>query len=174
MKELAPIEAFQRYASLGPDFLTWLMVRVLDDELPQPPSEPGLKIDIQGPLLFVAEGGEATKVTLAGEEAASAPEVASALRQGKRLNRAKVLFTAVEDTWSFTLDAETFDLKSVKVPIPPIPDRDEYMVMRIESMAHLYYLLDEVFEIFLSLRLNEESWKDEATRWKKIAQPNRQ
>ncbi|MEO8376366.1 MAG: hypothetical protein ABI579_01745 [Candidatus Sumerlaeota bacterium] len=168
-EQLAPLEAFQKYAALGPDFLTWILVRVLDTDLPGPPSEPGLKVDIQGPLLFASEGGEARKVTLSGEEAASAPEVQSALRQGKRLMRAKLLFTAVEDTWAFTLDAETFDVKSAKVPVPMIPDMNQYIQMRIESLSRVYHLLDELYEQFLSLRLDPAAWKSEAARWKKIA-----
>ena len=165
--ELAPMEAFQRYASLGPDFLTWLLVRVLDDEVPQITSEPSLKVDIQGPLLFTGEGGEAKKVTLAGEEAASAPEVTSALRQGKRLARARLLFNAMEDIWAITLEAETFDLKSVKLPVPKISHRDEYLRLRVESLMRLQHLLDEMFETFLALRLDREAWKNELDRWQR-------
>lgn len=167
--ELAPIEAYQRYASLGPDFLTWLLVRVLDTDVPPPQSEPALKVDIQGPLMFAGEGGEAKKVSLAGEEAAAAPEVSSALRQGKRLMRAKIIFSAMEDTWTFTLDAETFDIKSAKLPVPNISDRDEFLKMRVESLMHLQNLVDELFENFLVVRLDQEAWKAEAQRWMKAA-----
>lgn len=168
--ELAPMEAFQRYAALGPDFLTWLLVRVLEDDIPAPPSEPGLKVDIQGPLLFIGDGGEATKVTLAGEEAAAAPEVQSALRQGKKLARGKVLFSVMEDTWTFTLDAETFDLRSIKLPVPPVPDAEQNLHMRVEATMRLMLLIDEMFEGFLTIRLNPEGWKSEAEKWRKKAQ----
>jgi hypothetical protein len=168
--DLSPMEAFQKYAALGPEFLTWLLVRVLADEYERPASEPGLKIDIQGPLLFVGEEGEAKKVTLAGEEAAAAPEVISALRQGKKLSRARLLFTAQEDTWAFTLDAELFDLKSIKLPVPPVPDLNLYLQMRVEATMRLYSLVDELFQdIFLPLRLSPEAWKKEAAGWVKLA-----
>ncbi len=164
--ELSPMEAFQKFAALGPDFLTWLLVRVLNDDYPKPASEPGLKIDIQGPLLFISDDGEAKKVTLAGEEAASAPEVASALRQGKKLTRAKVIFTAQEDTWAFTLDAQYFDLKSIKLPVPSIPDLNQYLQMRIEATMRLYSLVDELYtDVFLPIRLSPEAWKEEAKSW---------
>ncbi|CAN5380460.1 hypothetical protein BH09SUM1_BH09SUM1_03010 [soil metagenome] len=167
MAELAPLEAFQKYGALGPDFLTWLLVRVLDGDVPPPPSEPGLKVDIQGPLLFASDDGEARKVTLSGEEAASAPEVSSALRQGKKLLRAKLLLNAQEDTWAFTLEAEFFDLKSIKLPVPPIPDMEQYLSMRIQSAQRLYLLVDELFENFLTLRLDPTLWAEEAKKWKK-------
>ncbi len=162
--ELAPLEAFERYGSLGPDFLTWLLVRVLDDDVPGIPSEPGLKLDVQGPLQFASEAGEARKITLSGEEAATAPEVISALRQGKRLMRGKFLLTAVEDTWTFSLDGETFDLRSLKLPVPSIPDPESYLEARIEATLRIYTLLDELFEVFLSVRLAPEVWQEELQR----------
>lgn len=168
--ELSPLEAFQRYGSLGPDFLTWTLVRVLADDLPAPPSEPMLKVDVQGPLLFLAEGGEAKKINLSGDEAAMAPEVLAALRQGKKLIRAKLLFTALEDTWQFTLDAETFDVRGVKLPVPAMSDIEKYFEMRLEALARLNLFIDEMFEGFLVLRLDPEAWKTEAAAWKKLAQ----
>ena len=146
-----------------------MLVHVLEDDLPAPQSEPALKADIQGPLLFTSEGGEARKITLAGDEAASAPEVISALRQGKKLVRAKLVFEAMEDTYTFTLDAETFDLKSIKLPVPNIADQLQYFDMRIEALTRLYLYVDELFEGFLQLRLDPEQWKEEAATWRKLA-----
>lgn len=167
--DLAPLEAFERYGALGPDFLTWLLVRVLDDEFQGPPSEPALTADIKGPLVFTSDGGEANKITLAGDEPATAPEVRAALRQGKKLTRAKVLFMAHEDTYQFTLDAETFDLKGIKLPVPTIADADSNMTMRAEATMRLFHLLDEIYEGFLAIRLSPEAWKTEAEKWKKAA-----
>lgn len=167
--ELSPLEAFQRYASLGPDFMTWFLVRILEDDLPTLSSEPALKVDIQGPLLFTGDGGEANKVTLAGDEAASAPEVLSALRQGKRLARAKFIFDAMEEQYVFVLDAETFDLRSVKLPVPNIADADQHFSNRLEALAKLAFFVEEYFEGFLHLRLNPDSWTEEAERWKRVA-----
>jgi len=166
--ELSPLEAFQRYSSLGPDFLTWLMVTTLEeDDCLNPPSEPGLKINIEGPLLFVGEGGEASRVSLAGKDSAAAPEVNSALRQGKRLTRARVVLTAQENEWSFTLDAEYFDVKAVKLPVPPIPDLDQFMSMRVDSVMRLYMLIEELFDMFLAIRLDAAQWKEITAGWRK-------
>ncbi|MCB2154991.1 hypothetical protein KQI84_08895 [bacterium] len=168
MAEPAALEVMERYALLGPDFLTWLAVRIINDNVPAPPSEPGLSIDIQGPLVLGSSMGEATKITLAGDEAAAAPEVRAALREGKRLYRAKLSFTAQDATWTFTLDAESFDLKSVKVPVPKLPDLDEYMHQRIQALQHLNVLLLELFEIYLPIRLQPEQWREEVTGWREL------
>lgn len=166
--ELSNTEAMERYAALGPDFLTWLLVRVLKSDVPPPPSEPALEVDIKGPLQFASEGGEATKVSMSGDEAPSAPEVFSALRQGKRLFRAKMLFSAYDSTWEFTLDAGTFDLKSAKLPVPAMADADEYLRLRYESILRLYHFLDEMYDQFLPLRLDPENWRDEVSSWKTL------
>ncbi len=167
--ELAPLEAFERFASLGPDFLTWLLVHILEDDLPRPTIEPALQVDVQGPLLFEAELNEAKKITLSGDEAATAPELMSALRQGKRLTKGKFLFTAVEDTWTFSLDGNAFDLRGIKIPVPVIPDRDEYISMRVQSTLHLFQMIDELFEIFLMLRLDPDQWREELGNWRKLS-----
>ncbi len=167
--ELSNLEAFERYSALGPDFLTWMMVRVLEDDFPAPASEPGLTVDIKGPLVFISDAGEANKITLAGDEAVGAPELRSALRQGKKLTRARLEFVAAVDTWTFTFDAETFDLKAIKLPVPPLADIEANLTMRAEATARLYHLIDELFEGFLAIRLSPEAWDSEASRWKKLA-----
>lgn len=156
-----------QYGSLGPDFLTWLLIRVLKDDFVPPPSEPGLTIDMKGPLSFAADGGEATKVTMAGDEAASAPEVFSALRQGKRLHRAGLEFRIGDDAWIFNFDGSTFDLKSAKLPVPSEMGRD--LATRVESIMVVYHYLDEIYDQFLPVRLDPDGWKAEVKSWRNVA-----
>lgn len=165
MPALDNMQILERYAALGPDFATWLLVHARQDDAPAPPSEPGLKIGVLGPLVLEADHAEATKITLSGDEAAAAPEVDAALRTGKRIARARFEFTAQDATWVFTLEAETFDLKSVKVPVPKIPDLDEYISQRVQALQHLARLVDELYEIFLSVRLDPQAWKEEVEGW---------
>lgn len=169
MAEPAALEIMERYATMGPDFLTWLAVRVIQDTVPAPASEPGLKFDVLGPLVLGSTLGEATKITLAGDEAVAAPEVRAALREGKRLYRAKLVFTAQDSVWTFSLDAESFDLKSVKLPVPKVPDLDEYLHLRIQALQHLNVLVLELFELFLPIRLDPALWREEVAAWRSLA-----
>jgi len=155
----------ERYGAVGPDFLTWLCACWVRGETPAPPSEPGLQISLQGPVTLSGQAGEATKVTLSGDDAAGSPEVRAALRQGKRLVRSKLVFTAQDNTWTFTLDAETFDLKSVKLPVPKLADLDEYLALRVQATQHLARLVEELFDGFLPLRLDAAAWKVEVESW---------
>lgn len=165
--QLPVLEILERYGSIGPDFLTWLCACWMRGETPAPPSEPGLEIMLQGPVTLAGQAGEATKVTLSGDDAAGSPEVIAALRQGKRLVRSKLVFTAAENSWTFSLDAETFDLKSIKLPVPKIPDLNEYLSLRVQATQHLARILEELFELFLPLRLDAAAWKAEVETWAK-------
>ena len=166
-RQLTVLEILDRYGSLGPDFLTWLAVHCEEEGFAGTPSEPGLSASVLGPMVFTSDTGEATKMSLAGDEAAAAPEVLAALRAGKRLSRARVQLNAQDAEWLFTLEAESFDLKSVKLPVPKVPDLDEYMSLRIQALQHLDRLIYELFEKFLTVRLDPETWKEEAASWRK-------
>lgn len=165
MTRPSALEVMDRYGPLGPDFLTWLAASVRAGNLPSPPSEPGMQVDLRGPLLFEAPFGDATKMTLAGADAGTAPEVSAALRQGKRLRRARLEFTVVDARWEFTLDAETFDLRGAKLPVPKVPDLDEYLRMRVQALQHLARIVEELFELFLAVRLDAARWKEEVGNW---------
>ena len=165
MSEMSALDIMDRYGALGPDFLTWLWVHSLDESLPAPPSEPGLAVGCIGPMVFESEIGDATKISLAGDEAATAPEAKAALRTGKRLKRSKLEFSAQDAKWTFTLDSDTFDLRSIKLPVPKVADLDEYMTMRVQATQHLAHIVHELFEIFLTIRLDAAKWKEELENW---------
>ncbi|MEQ8821523.1 MAG: hypothetical protein RLY93_14890 [Sumerlaeia bacterium] len=165
MAQMSNLEVMERYATLGPDFLTYLCVRSSQGTLDPPASEPGLTLALMGPMVFASDTGEATKVTLAGDEASAAPEVEAALRQGKRLIRGKVEMKAQDAVWNFTLDGETFDMKSMKLPVPKVADADEYMALRVQAIQHLAMLINDLFEAFLPIRLDAELWRAEVEGW---------
>lgn len=165
--EISNMEIMDRFASMGPDFLTWLCMESLRDTLVPPPSEPGLIVVPKGPVVLFSDLGEATKVTLAGDEAPSAPEFLSAIAQGKRLQRCRLEFTAQDATWLFTLDSQTMDVKSVKLPVPKLADLDEYVMMRVQATQHLYHLLNELFDQFLHQRCDPQRWPECLKAWAK-------
>lgn len=166
-RPLTVLEVLERYGSLGPDFLTWFALHCDEEGFAATPGEPGLSAAVLGPMVFASDTGEATKMSLAGDEAAAAPEVAAALRAGKRLVRARIQLAAQDAEWTFTLDAETFDLRSAKLPVPKVPDLDEYLMLRIQALQHLDLLVRELFEKFLALRLDPTAWKAEVGTWRK-------
>lgn len=162
----AALEVMERFGSIGPDFLTWMWVHSQRDDLPAPASEPGLKVRFLGPVVVAGEGGEATKATLAGDEAPASPELRAALAAGKRIIRSKIEFVAQDATWTFSLDGETFDIRGAKLPVPKLPDLDEYMSLRVQALQQAAFLIDQLFELFLPLRADAVRWGDEVKEWK--------
>lgn len=167
-KTVEAIEIMQRYGALGPDFLTWLSVGAMNSTLPMPPAEPGLVVRVLGPMVFTAEQAEVTKASFAGEDAALSPEAAAALAAGKRLVRARLELTAQDATWSFTLDAESFDLKSLKLPVPKVPDLDEYLALRVQATQQVAFLVQQLFELFLPIRCDKQQWAAEVKGWRSL------
>lgn len=167
MAELSVLDAFERYGSLGPDFLTWLFICSQADD-PHPAITSLVQgVEFRGPIVLSGEGGEALKVSLSGDEAPNAPEVRSALAEGKRIVRSKLLLTIGADQFQCTLNGETFDLSGLKLPIPKTPDWELFLSDRIQAMQHLFGILDSLFEAFLAVRLAPDTWKEEAARWQR-------
>jgi hypothetical protein len=160
------LEVMERFATVGPDFLTWMCVHSQRDDLPAPASEPGLAVRFLGPMVVAGDGGEATKATLAGDEAPASPELRTALAAGKRIMRSKIEFIAQDATWTFTLDGETFDMRSVKLPVPKVADLDEHMSLRVQALQQAAFLVDQLFDLFLPLRADAQGWAEEVKGWK--------
>ncbi|MDX2175132.1 MAG: hypothetical protein SF028_01550 [Candidatus Sumerlaeia bacterium] len=165
MAELGVLEAFEQYRPLGPDFLTWLAMSARAENAVTLADGTRLELEVRGPLALAAGGGEATKVTLAGDDAVGAPELRSALGEGKRLVKARLVLTEGADQYAFTFNAETFDLSALKVPVPRIPDLAQYATDRVTAMQHLFDVVERAYEEFLALRLAPEQWAETVESW---------
>jgi hypothetical protein len=108
-------------------------------------------------------------VAVRGEEVLNAPELRSALAEGKRVRRVKLLVTYDEEQWQGTLDAKTLEWRGVKVSVPPVPDLGEYALMRTQAFERLTQLLEEWFAAFLKRRLSDANWAEELEKIKRFA-----
>ena len=59
------------------------------------------------------------------------------------------------------------------VPVPKVPDLDQYVADRVTAFQKLADTFDRLFEQFLSLRLSPENWKKEAAAWRRWAKGSR-
>lgn len=166
--ELPVLEIMERYGHFGPDFLTWMLCCWISGEEQPTPSEPGLQIKFASSITMSAVSSEAEKVSLAGESAADSPELRTALREGKRVAKAALVLTAHDNDWKFILDAETFGFGSATLPVPKIPDANEYLSLRIDAIVHLRNIVHELFDAFMAIRTNPDSWKVVVESWSDI------
>ncbi len=105
------------YSFLGEEFLTWLWFRLEteggDFEISDDRS---IGISFDDYLRLAAAGEEETTQTLRAGTPTRCAEAATGLRNGRRLQEAKLIVAMGELQWQFVLDGTTMTLRSIKLP----------------------------------------------------------
>lgn len=152
----------------GQDFLTWLwfvaearggMVKLADLG--------DWAVMVEGPLLFIHEGGGAHEAVLRRGEPLVSAEAKAALLAGKKLRRAKLTLARGNASWSCTFDASAFTLRSLRLPESTDGGADGKekldAVSRFQSrMLHLDLFqnaLLSLYDRFVDERQSEAAWK---------------
>lgn len=147
--------------ALGREFLTWLWYSsdVSNGQLSLSDSRV-VAILLEGPLTFVHEGDGAFVTVLRNGLPQLSLEAKSALLGGKKLKSAKLTLSLDEERiWSFTVDADTFTFRSMKVPRVEgegILGRFEDRMLRLEEFREIWL---DLYARFLDLRLDAPTWR---------------
>lgn len=151
------MDTTSQFSFLGEEFLTWLWFRserglatfVLKDR-----TEVAISLD---DFLCIGGGEDETEQTLRKGLPTRSLEATAALSSGKRLVKSRLILAQGGDEWMMTLDGPRFACASVKrigaeedAETPEARD-----IERIDSSVRVGELLDGVYEIFLSERLQE-------------------
>lgn len=146
---------------LGPEFLTWLVWRAAAQPEFRHPDSTAIYVHVDDYLELRGERGAAKRTVLrAGMPAASA-EGKVALRHGKTVCSARLLFARGEEETTFTLRAEDLDVSSAKLPTPEGESAEERLEASLSSMRRLYDDLDLCYRTFLEVRCSP-AWDAEA------------
>ncbi len=124
----------------------------------------------EAPVQLVADYGEATNVTLKGGTPLEGPEAHIALREGKKLSKAKLRVNYRNQTYTFGFNALNFAISGLKVPTPPNSHGPDFVFLRLEIFEEFEKFFDSIFQVFLKLRLNEQAWgmeHQEIRKWVK-------
>jgi hypothetical protein len=152
----------------GQDFLTWVwflaearggMVKLADLG--------DWAVMVEGPLLFVHEGGGAHEAVLRKGEPLVSAEAKAALLAGKKLRAAKLTLAHGNASWSCTFDASAFTFRSLRLPEPGegVADGKERLdaVSRFQSrMLHLDLFQNAflaLYDRFVDERRDDAAWK---------------
>jgi hypothetical protein len=154
---------------LGQEFLTWLWY--------ESEKRSGV-VDIPGigdvvvvfekhMLLEYGEGESFEKLICQGLQA-ELKEARTGLKVGKKLEQARILIGRGEYEWNLTLKGSMFDFRSVRTPktMTTAEESDDPSAVegRMLEKAGLYeevlHLVDELFRMFLKLRISGE-WEQE-------------
>jgi hypothetical protein len=144
---------------LGEEFLTWLWFRIETD---------GGEFDLGAGrvvgvsfddfIAFAPRDDDETEQTLRNGLPSRCMEASAALRNGRRLTRARLVFAEGDQTWSTILDGPTLNLTAVKLPEDDA-DADgalERNLDRIAGFWRLQQLVAQLYREFLRERLRPD------------------
>lgn len=153
---------------LAQEFLTWLWFRCEVEGGEFDLDGGGVGIVVEDALQLASWEEEGTKTTLRGGTPTTRPEAASALGKGLMLRKAKLTLARGEREWRFTLDGETLDCLSIKVPEPPEGEEPEEgadpLAEKLALGEELRAIVDALYRSFLALRLTADWAKIELPR----------
>jgi hypothetical protein len=153
---------------LGPEFLTWLWWRSMTE--PEMSAENGgrLYVHVDEFLELRGERAAARRTSLrAGMPSASA-EGKAALRHGKVVTSARLIFARGEEETGLTLRAEDLDISAGRPPSPEGESSEERLDASLSAIRRMYADLDVCFAKFLAVRCSD-AWEAEAGRMREWA-----
>lgn len=154
-------ELLQQKSFLGKEFLTWLWYRSETDPHMERKGSPAAEVEVMGPIVLDAHYGDAREAGLKGDAAVLSPEAGVALRQGKKLKRARVKISCDAMDWTATIDGEKLAVTGLNVPAAGKLPFAEGLRLRADYIFEFETILSDMFEAFILLRLDEPSWKSE-------------
>jgi len=144
--------------AIGLDFLTWLWFfsEVRGGRFQIGQGE--FSMMIEGPLLFVMEGGGAHEVRLRRGEPLLSAEAKAALLSGKKLRRARLVLAQDSNQWTVELDGQNFIFRGAKLPKGEALDADSAFQNRMLQVHAMVQAVLGLYDIFLDERLTPEKW----------------
>lgn len=144
---------------LASEFITWIWFRCEVEggtfDLPSG----GLSLAVEDALQLASWEDEGVKSNLRGGAPTRRPEAAHALAAGLLLAKARFVAARAGREWLFSLDGQTLDLSGVKVVEAEGEAEDEpedALADKLAAGEELRIAIDELFEQFLGLRLDDD------------------
>ena len=143
---------------LAQEFLTWLWFRCEAEtgEFELNDNTMAAMV-IEDALSLTSWDEDGTKASIRGGSPTTRPEASCALRAGLTLRKARLIAAKGDREWHFSLDGETLDLLSVKVPaLPEGDDAEDPLAEKLAAGEELRELVDQIYTQFLRLRLSKD------------------
>lgn len=153
--------AYNRYAFLGYEFLTWLWFLVESDPETLRAADPELaNLEIGNRLVLENRLQEAVEsITIRGDDA-GLEEGRVALRKGALVSELSLAMKAGDHHWRFTLKGESLMITGLKTPEAGPVEAGEALEGRILEKLYLcerpVSLVDGLYQRFVALRISAE------------------
>lgn len=158
------IDLINSRAFLGSEYLMWLWYKAeCFDGLFDVPNHDRIELAFDDRLTLEAYLAETERNMFRGGAPAYSPEAKTALREGKRVQSAKLRIVKEGREWTFKIKAESLDLTSVKIPSLLSKEEEEQFYERMYLVEELEEILEALYSEFLSIRLS--------TAWHEVMLP---
>ncbi|MFZ5760714.1 MAG: hypothetical protein ACOY32_13940 [Thermodesulfobacteriota bacterium] len=158
---------------LGQEFLTWLWFK--SDERGGTVYLPGagdIQLVFEKHMLLEYGEGEAFEKIICQGLQAELKEARTGLRMGKKLEQARIHLVQNDHEWHLTFKAGLFEFRSVRPPRTMAGseegDSDEAvegrLLDRIGMLEIAVRTMDELFRLFLEVRISPVRWQEEKER----------
>lgn len=158
--------SYNRYKFLGNEFLTWLWFVIdTDKEEFSDLSKTPFSFIVGNRIVFenIVEENTIETVTIKGDNA-GLEEGLLALKKGSVVTDLSLTLTYLEQTWSFNLKGESFNISGFKHPETEKIEKKEDIEGALLEKVYLYgkavELITIVFNMFLKLRISD-TWDKE-------------
>ena len=147
-------------AFLGTEFLTWLWRQSEKDDGLFDVDGQKVRAWIDDRMSLQTLAGDAQEDSFKGGTPSRSPEAQMALKQGKKVSKARLLVRKGERDWSCSIVGRTLDLSSIKLPGVLSKADDDRFYERMSLLEELFDLLHSLYALFLDTRLGP-GWADE-------------
>jgi len=164
----------QKDASLiGREFMTWLWYKSEERNgkisLPQ---DEEIELNFLKKIVLETGEGEYAQGVVCHGIHTELKEGKEAIRWGKKVKEAVIKLTADQNEWEFTLKADNFHYRSLKLPPAERPESKEdvsgQMLERIYLIENAANTIDRLYDYFVDLRFSPK-WEDKEkklfTKW---------
>lgn len=142
---------------LGRECLTWLLWKSESTEPVVTVDDQPVNAVFNGKLTVRAGAGDVTEAVVKGVTAPYSKLVKQALQRGLLVHTAKLQLTRGDQVYDLTVDAEFFDLRSVKLPALLQEEEDDKLTERLELVTRASAMLDGIVQAFIKER-GSKNW----------------
>lgn len=146
--------------NIGAEFLTWLWWGSQGDQVEEfglNNAHGAIEIGVRGPLHLESEESMATEAKFSGDRAPLSPDVAAALRDGKKLTKCRLSVVIAGEVYQGVFNATDGTWTSLEVPPAPADlnraEAFEHRVLRVERLA--VEVMPALFKRFVGQRASD-------------------
>jgi len=150
-----------KFGLLGRDFLTWLYFRCETTQGQLTEAGEGAEVFFDDALALMGEGDKPAVSSFRGDPSSMRSELAVALKQGKKIAKAKIQIVTGEGNWSLTLDTDEWLLRSLKMPTTMVDGSDPEAVLldRLALIERGEEVVEGIFGHYLGLRTDQKAYE---------------